>query len=172
MPPEPAAGETPPEPVTEPAAAREFRLHPSVRQLWFWQGVVSAGVPCAPAALGALVAGRWLAALGAAAAFLLILRLIVLHGRAYAARHRCALLPDGLMVGRGVWWRSETFVPRARIQHTEVRHGPIARHFGISTLRVFTAGTLVGVVEVEGLAREDALALRDALLGRHGHDAL
>jgi membrane protein YdbS with pleckstrin-like domain len=172
---EAVAGRGPGDPVAAgpaPVAPREFRLHPHVLRLWFWQAVITAGVVCVPAGLGVLVTGRWLAAFGAFLAFLLLARLMVLHGRAFAARFRCALLPDGLLVARGVWWRSETFVPRARIQHTEVRHGPIGRHFGIATLRVFTAGSQVGVVEVEGLAREDALALRDALLGRYGHDAL
>jgi membrane protein YdbS with pleckstrin-like domain len=151
---------------------REFPLHPRILQLWFWQAVIGAVFPFLPIAAITLIAGRWRVSLAAVAAYLLLVPLIALHGRRYAARFRCALLPDGLLVARGVWWQSETFVPRARIQHTEVRHGPIARHFGIATLRVFTAGSHVGVVEVDGLAGEQALALRDALLGRHGHDAL
>jgi membrane protein YdbS with pleckstrin-like domain len=159
-------------PAQDADGPREFRLHPRILQLWFWQAVIGAAFPFLPAAIVGLIAGRWLVAIGALAAYLLLVQLTALHHRRYAARFRCTLLPDGLLVGRGVWWQSETFVPRARIQHTEVRHGPIARHFGIATLRVFTAGSLVGVIEVDGLAGEEALALRDALLGRHGHDAL
>jgi hypothetical protein len=159
-------------PAQDADGPREFRLHPRILQLWFWQAVIAAAFPLLPVAIIGLVAGRWQVAIGAVAAYLLLARLMVLHGRHHAACFRCTLLPDGLLVGRGVWWQSETFVPRARIQHTEVRHGPIARHFGIATLRVFTAGSLIGVVEVDGLAGKEALALRDALLGRHGHDAL
>jgi membrane protein YdbS with pleckstrin-like domain len=159
-------------PAQDGDEGREFRLHPRILRLWLWQAVVGTVFPWLPAALVALVFGRWMVAIGAVAGYLLMVGLVVQHGRRYAASFRCALLPDGLMVSRGVWWRSETFVPRARIQHTEVRHGPIARHFGVATLRVFTAGSHVGVVEVDGLESAEAVALRDALLGRHGHDAL
>jgi membrane protein YdbS with pleckstrin-like domain len=169
--PEATEGDTPVA-AHEAAAPLEFPLHPRILRLWFWQAVITAALPCLPVAIAGLVAGRWLVSLAAGLAFVLIVRSMHRYGRAFAVRFRCALLPDGLLVGRGVWWRSETFVPRARIQHTEVRHGPIARRLGIATLRVFTAGSRVGVLEVEGLPHPQALVLRDALLDRHGHDAL
>jgi hypothetical protein len=91
---------------------------------------------------------------------------------AYAARFRCRLLLDGLWIERGVYWRRETFVPRARVQHTDVNQGPLARRFGIAELKVFTAGTQAAEIEVDGLAHADALALRDRLLGRGGADGV
>lgn len=150
---------------------RSVDLHPSVHRLWFWQSVIFALVLAVPGALiglvksGLVVAAAALVAVGVPA-------LEVLYARAYARRFRCWLLHDGLLVARGVWWRSETFVPLARIQHTDVGQGPVARHYGIATLKVFTAGTVAGEVEVGGLGREDAVRLRDELLGREGSDAV
>ena len=63
-------------------------------------------------------------------------------------------------------------MPRARIQHTDVDEGPIARRFGIATMKVFTAGSEVSELEIDGLSRADALALRDRLLGRTGADGV
>lgn len=79
-----------------------------------------------------------------------------------------ALADDGLLLRRGVWWRHEIFVPRARIQHTDVTEGPIARRFGIATLAVHTAGTRVQELDVEGLLPALALQLREDLLRRSG----
>jgi membrane protein YdbS with pleckstrin-like domain len=84
--------------------------------------------------------------------------------RASFARFSAQLLDDGLMVRRGVFWRSETFVPRTRIQHTEVNQGPLDRHWGMAKVIVFTAGTQLNSVGVSGLYHPEALVLRDTLL--------
>jgi hypothetical protein len=159
-------------PVETDAAPLRFTLHPRVPTLWFIQSVVAVVVFSLAGALIAIGMGWWLALLAIVLADVLVVRLVGHYGRRYLATFRCELLDDGLRVARGVWWRSETFVPRARIQHTDVSEGPIARRFGIATLKVYTAGTHVGEIGVEGLARADAFALRDRLLGRTGHDAL
>lgn len=149
-----------------------FPLHPRAPALWLAQsiaGIVAMGVP---ATLGALLAGAWLLL---AAIPLLAAALVVAsagYGRAYLRHFRCRLLADGLLIERGVWWRSETFVPRARIQHTDVEEGPLQRRLGMATLEVYTAGTHASRLAVHGLGRDAALRLRDRLLGRGGHDAL
>lgn len=151
---------------------REFGLHPRVRTLWFWQWLVVAVVVSLPGLIAGLVSGRWLFALLAVLVGALLLRLSIQYHRRALQRFYCGLLPDGLRIRRGVWWQVETFVPRVRIQHTDVTQGPLARHFGMATLKVHTAGTQQAEIQVEGLPHADALALRDLLLGRDGHDAL
>lgn len=151
---------------------RDVPLHSSVHRLWIWQALFGAAAIAGPAALVGLAKG-WPLLLAAAGALMVALpAAAAAHGRRYARTFRCWLMTDGLLVSRGVWWRSEKFVPLARIQHTDVGQGPIARHYGIATLKVFTAGTVAGEVDVEGLGREDAIALRDQLLGRDGSDAV
>lgn len=149
-----------------------YALHPAVRTLWRIQSAIVAAVFAVPALVSLTVMfggyGPPLALLVAGAVYLAGVR----YHAAYLARFRCVLLPDGLLIRRGVLWQGETFVPRPRIQHTDVDQGPIARRFGIAKLKVFTAGTQEGQLEVDGLRREDAIALRDKLLGRDGHDAV
>jgi membrane protein YdbS with pleckstrin-like domain len=72
----------------------------------------------------------------------------------------------GLTIQDGVWWRTQTSLPRVRIQHSDVSQGPLQRRYGIATLKLYTAGSRFTKVELEGLRHEDALALRDDLLGR------
>jgi membrane protein YdbS with pleckstrin-like domain len=82
--------------------------------------------------------------------------------KAYA-HTRYRLDTDGLLIRRGVYWRSITHVPRSRVQHTDVSQGPLERHYGLGTLVVYTAGTDHARVSLPGLAGEVALQLRDDL---------
>lgn len=72
----------------------------------------------------------------------------------------------GLTIQDGVWWRTQTSLPRLRIQHSDVSQGPLQRRYGIATLKLYTAGSRYTKVELEGLRHEDALALRDRLVRR------
>lgn len=80
-------------------------------------------------------------------------------------RHVRYRLDDvGLEIRKGVVWRSVITVPRSRVQHTDVNQGPIQRRFGLATLVVHTAGTESASVELGGLSRATALAIRDELI--------
>ena len=92
-------------------------------------------------------------------------RYAVRYARAFSAAH----LVDGVMIRRGVWWRGEVFVPRARIQHTEINQGPLDRRWGMASVSIHTAGTRLESIVVPGLMRDVAEALRDALLDRKSH---
>lgn len=171
--PEPLPAAAPAAPDQAPAAAPapadlEYRLHPQTVQLWRWQARIVAVAGPVPAVITFLALGWWWAVPPVVAAAAALLWWAHHYVRHYYARFRCALLDDGLLVQRGVLWRSETFVPRARVQHTDVDQGPIARRFGIATLKVFTAGSRTSEIEVDGLAHADALRLRDEMLGRRG----
>jgi len=79
---------------------------------------------------------------------------------------------QGIEIHRGVFWREVVNVPRSRVQHTDVTQGPIERRLGLGTLVVYTAGTAFARVELDGLAYDDALRLRSALLPRATADAV
>lgn len=50
------------------------------------------------------------------------------------------LTNDEIIAEKGVWWKNKSFVPYNRITNISVVQGPIARHFGLGTVRVQTAG--------------------------------
>ena len=158
----------------ERIAGTRYDLSPRIRTLWFWQAIISAVIPAIPLTFVGLAAEHTVFLLAAPLVAVLIVLLRTAYNRAYLRNFLCVLLPDGVLLKRGVLWRTETFVPRPRIQHTDVTQGPIARHFGIATIKIFTAGSAIGQLQVEGLPRDDAVALRDRLLGRAGagHDAV
>ena len=60
-------------------------------------------------------------------------------------------------------WFTETRVPASRVQHLDLRHGPLERHWKLATLVIHTAGSKMSAVSVTGLDAEDAETLRDRL---------
>ena len=79
-------------------------------------------------------------------------------------RHSAWCLDEaGFTLRRGRLWRRETRVPQSRVQHLDLRRGPLQRHFGLSTLVIHTAGTRHSAVTINGLAADDAERLRDTL---------
>jgi len=88
-------------------------------------------------------------------------------------RHTWYTVDDhGIQIQRGVYWRSLTNVPRSRVQHTDVRQGPMERRYGLATLIIYTAGTAHARVELPGLSHADALKIRDQLLPLETDDAV
>ena len=70
----------------------------------------------------------------------------------------------GFEIQRGIWWWHRIFVPRERIQHTDVVRGPLMRRFGIAKLVIYTAGTHNHEISLDGLGAEQAESLRQSLL--------
>jgi membrane protein YdbS with pleckstrin-like domain len=149
----------------------ELPLQAAAVRLWMASTGALIGVA---AAVWTTIACIALGVVGLTAALpgLLLVAAVVHYWRQYAECFSCRLLADGLLVRRGVWWRTEIFVPRSRIQHTEVNQGPLARRHDLAQIAVHTAGSHAARIEVDGLALAQATQLRDQLLGRDGHDAV
>jgi membrane protein YdbS with pleckstrin-like domain len=78
--------------------------------------------------------------------------------------HTSWRLDNALRIRRGRWWRTETILPRVRVQHLDLSRGPIERRFGLATLTAYTAGSTLSSVALSGLDDATAVELRDALL--------
>ena len=80
------------------------------------------------------------------------------------SRHqRWKLDEEGLWLRTGrLWWR-ETRVPASRVQHVDLKHGPLERRAGLATLVVHTAAVHLSGITVRGLDDADAQHLRDTL---------
>jgi hypothetical protein len=79
-------------------------------------------------------------------------------------RHqRWKLDAEGLWLRTGRMWRKETRVPASRVQHVDLKHGPLERRFRLATLVVHTAAVHLSGITVRGLDETDAQHLRDAL---------
>ena len=126
-----------------------------------------------PTAVGSAFLSGWPARIALGVACLALAALIGARlGRARWSRTTWKLDERGLQVRRGLVWRSELLVPRARVQHLDLERGPIERRHGLATLVVHTAGTRLYALRQSGFLDADAVALRDALLPEaEPHDA-
>jgi hypothetical protein len=70
---------------------------------------------------------------------------------------------DRLRVVRGLLFRSDTVVPFGRVQHIDVRQGPLDRFFGIATLTLHTAGNHNASVTLPGLSEPLAREMREEI---------
>ena len=70
-----------------------------------------------------------------------------------------------LRVVRGWLFHTDTIVPFVRVQHIDVKRGPLDKMFGTATLVVHTAGTHNSIVSLPGLSPETAANIRDDIRG-------
>jgi len=68
---------------------------------------------------------------------------------------------DGFAVRRGRLWLWETQVPTSRVQHLDIKRGPLERMQRLASLVLHTAGTRLGGVHVSGLDESVAERLRE-----------
>ena len=67
---------------------------------------------------------------------------------------------------KGVIFHSVTSIPFNRVQHCEIKQGPIARRFGLSTLEVFTAGGQSSDLSIPGITPEYAQQLKEYIMNK------
>jgi membrane protein YdbS with pleckstrin-like domain len=162
----------PPAPVPLPIAPgpRWEALHPRAR--WGMRLGATIGVAVVYVAPAAILLAAWDSAGWSVATKMFAFAAGLAGGIALAwrlanaryARTTYALDAAGLRIRRGVLWQSETLVPRSRVQHTDLNRGPLDRRFGLATLKVYTAGTKLASVAIDGLPEARAAELRDALV--------
>jgi membrane protein YdbS with pleckstrin-like domain len=113
----------------------------------------------------------------------LVTLLVGVYRWADAGQRGWAVREHDLSAREGIYWRSVTTLPYARIQHVETTSGPIERWRGLARLKLFTAGGMTADLTLIGLEAEAAdtlrehlaeqIRLRDAREGESeaGHDA-
>jgi uncharacterized protein len=168
-----------PERGDETTGSESFRpLDPRVVGLWRVTNAIGYGVlllVAAPSVPLVLVVrpGLWL---WAGAAWLTLAALFAWLSFSYPARAYRAwgYRVDGrvLETRRGVWFQLSQFLPLTRLQHVDLRRGPVERQFGLATLVLHTAGTHAASITIPGLDADEAVRLRDRLAEIGGNDAV
>lgn len=87
------------------------------------------------------------------------------------------LKEDHLYIEHGVLKKVYSMVPYVRVQHIDTDRGPIERMLGLSTLRVYTAGSKGADIKIPGLDKEEAAKLQkklrdSAISSEKGFDAV
>ena len=86
-----------------------------------------------------------------------------------------ALRAQDILFRRGVIFRREVSIPFNRVQHCEIKQGPIERMFNLKTLEIFTAGGQASDLSIPGLLPDEAQQIKDFVIknaSRHEQDDL
>jgi membrane protein YdbS with pleckstrin-like domain len=86
-------------------------------------------------------------------------------------RMRYLLREQDINLQRGFMFWHMVSVSINRIQHLEVRQGPVERHYGLATLIIYTAGTQGSDLKVPGLTLAKAQQLKSQLLNNINAEA-
>lgn len=82
-----------------------------------------------------------------------------------------ALREKDIIHRKGVVFRRTTVIPFNRVQHCEVKQGPIERMFDLHTIEIYTAGGQSSDLRIPGLQGELAQQLKEFIIKRTGqHD--
>ena len=170
-------------PEPDPAApdADGFRpRHPNALKLALTGGAITIAIIAAATLLaatlltifGSVPHGRRALVFGLALTppAILVFPLLLLP-RLQHRRYRYRADERGLEIRKGVWWRSHRFIPRTRLQHTDVAQGPLQRYLGLASVVVHTAGTHEAETTLSGLSIETARAVREQLTGETDEEA-
>ena len=77
-----------------------------------------------------------------------------------------ALRDHDIIYKSGVVFFKLTTVPFNRVQHCEIKQGPIQRWFGLNTLQIFTAGGATSDLVIDGLNPERAKRLKEFIINK------
>lgn len=157
-------------PAQHAEAAAWRRLPPQARTLFVATGLLMALPVALAARIGARIADLpWPWSFTAAMALAAGAFGAWLGHRRY--RHTTWRLDaDGFSLRKGRLWESDVRVPINRVQHLDLRRGPLERRQGLATLVIHTAGTRDASIHVGGLAYVDAENLREVLAAQVAHD--
>jgi len=145
----------------------ERGVHPAVQVGWMLGRVVNALVLGTMASFAEASLERWLPwrpPLAGVLVFGLALVLGLAHARRLFASWRWALREDDVLARYGVVFRVVRSIPRVRVQHVDVRSGPVDRALGLVEVSLHVAGSAGPVLTIPGLAPAEAEALKEALV--------
>jgi membrane protein YdbS with pleckstrin-like domain len=150
-----------------PRARWAFHLGALMRLGLFWTPVVG---------VVALVSLQWVSFVtaliaGMAALSGLLVLAIWLPGLEWS-RWAWTVRDGDLLVASGVLVRSVVSIPLDRVQHVDLRQGPVDQWFGLQRVLVYTASGRAVDGVIPGLEPEVAEALRDRLVRAAGHDGV
>ena len=66
----------------------------------------------------------------------------------------------------GFFYFTETLIPYNRIQHVEIKQGPLSRLFSLHALHLYTAGASSGDLVINGLNKDTAEKLKAKVLDK------
>ncbi len=146
-----------------PRARLLFYLQAMSRFFFFWLPLGLVGGVWASAELGVLQAAG-----GVGTVLFAVFVLGLWMPSLSFDRWSYSLREDDLLIAHGILVRSVVAIPTSRIQHIDVRQGPLEQSLGLSRVLIYTASGMGADGVIPGLATATAESLRDDLVAVGG----
>jgi membrane protein YdbS with pleckstrin-like domain len=96
--------------------------------------------------------------------YLIIMGWLGFRKKSYALRDKDIIYKSGVI------WKRKITIPFNRIQHSNIRQGPIDQLFELASLNIFTAGGSSSDLTIPGLLPETAQSLKEFILQKTERD--
>lgn len=152
-------------------------LAPMARALFYYRAIMGLLMFWLPVSLvvgfmvSAFISGTLGLVAGVTVGFGALMAAVWLPALSYA-RWKYALRDQDLVITRGVLIRHLTSIPTHRVQHVDVKQGPLEQWLGLARVRIHTASGIGGDGVIPGLSMEQAELLRDKLVKPSGNDGV
>lgn len=123
------------------------------------------GILAAVAIVGGFLFDKWRISLWAAAVLFLVVLVVMLAatGKIYEFMGY-AIRENDICMRRGLFLKKHIVVPFNRIQHITVEQGPLARAFGLASLKVYSAAGELNDFVLDGITKERADEMKQYIL--------
>lgn len=112
--------------------------------------------------------GFWMYSLLGAWLLTMLLTLALIDPRfrrmGYALRQR------DIVFRRGILMHIQTVIPFNRVQHCEIRQGPIEKYMDLATIKIYTAGGQSSDLSIQGIRLERASRLKEYIINQVSQD--
>ncbi|BCE03839.1 PH domain-containing protein [Marinicellulosiphila megalodicopiae] len=96
--------------------------------------------------------------------FWLLYSSMIIWNIAYVKTLKYALRQHDISLYSGVLFKRIVIQPYTRLQHIEIKRGPLERHKGLASLVLFSAGGSMHALEIKGLLENDAETIKQFIL--------
>lgn len=129
------------------------QIHPSARRVWVINGIIASVFILVIAFTAFYFLKHWLILAGAGA---LCLYTIALHPYLEYKQWSYKITDTSICYNHGIYVKKFTAIPISRIQHLEIKQGPVLKHYNLSNIQIYTAGQSHDIValltsEAEGI---------------------
>ena len=143
------------------------RIDPSAKKVWIINGLIGSLFILAIAFVIFLFLQHWLVL---AQAGLIFLYMVVVHPQLEYRQWSYQITDISICYNHGIYARRFTIIPISRIQHLEIRQGPVLKHFKLSNVEIYTAGQAHLIVALKTDEAEGIVESINQIIAKENND--
>ncbi len=142
-------------------------IHPSARKVWMINGIIGSIFIMVIPIIAFLFLKHWLIL---AIPSLLCVYTILVHPWLEYKQWSYKITETSICYNHGIYTKKFTIIPVSRIQHLEIKQGPVLKHFGLSNVEIYTAGQAHSIVAVHTAEAEGIIDSINLIISKEDPD--